>query len=112
MKHLNEATDFGQMIGEMDRLTGGSDPVMVRFQRPAERTEVWYEPLRQQQAAPEGEERRRTRRGPFAGLESTMQRHTLPPFSALRKYFPPGGAVLVDDDTGLHYVGFTLKSEE
>ncbi len=110
LKRLAEAEDFGKMIGEMGQLTGGSDPVLVRFQRPAERTEAWYEPIRQQQPTEEAE-RPRPRRGPFSGLERTMSEHTLPPFEALRKYFPPGGAVLVNDDSGLHYTGFTLKSQ-
>ncbi len=110
MKRLSEAKDFETMMAEMGQLTGGSDPVMVRFQRPAERTEAWYEPIRQQKQAEEADRPRRAR-GPFGGLERTLRNHTLPPFDALRKYFPPGGAVLIDDDAGLHYTGFTLKRE-
>jgi hypothetical protein len=110
LKRLAETDDFGKMIGEMGQLTGGSDPVMVRFQRPAERTEAWYEPIRQRQQMEEAE-RPRPRRGPFRGLERTLGAHTLPPFEALRQYFPPGGAVVVNDDAGLHYTGFTLKSQ-
>ena len=109
-KRLSEAEDFGKTFTEMGLLTGGSDPVLVRFQRPAERTEAWYEPLRQQQK-PDESAQRRPRRGPFRGLERTLRNHTLPPFDRLRKYFPPGGAVLLNDETGLHYTGFTLKKK-
>lgn len=109
LKPLAEADDFATMIAEMGRLTGGSDPVMVRFQRPAERTEAWYEPIRLEQQKEEAE-RSRPRRSPFAGLERALSNHTLPPFDSLRKYFPPGGAVLLNDAAGLHYTGFTLKS--
>jgi hypothetical protein len=108
---LAEAEDFEKMISEMNQLTAGSAPVLVRFQRPAERTEAWYQPLREQQQMEESTRPRRPR-GPFRGLEQTLQNHTLPPFDALRQYFPPGGAVLVDDDAGLHYTGFTLKSQK
>ncbi|MHB8899683.1 MAG: hypothetical protein ACYC6Y_13125 [Thermoguttaceae bacterium] len=109
-KRLAEADDFGKMIQEMGQLTGGSAPVLVRFQRPAERTEAWYEPIRQRQQLEESE-RPQPRRGPFQGLQQAMSKHTLPPFDVLRQYFPPGGAVLVEDDAGLHYTGFTLKAE-
>lgn len=108
MKRLAEAADFQQMIGQMDQLAGGNPPVMVRFQRPAERTAAWFEPLRQQNAEETAVQRRR--RSPLGALESTMRGQTLPPFSVLEKYFPPSGAVLLDDDGGLHYTAFTLKS--
>ena len=108
LKRLAEADDFETMLTEMGQLTDGNAPAMIRFQRPAERTEAWYEPIRQQKT--EEESRPRTRRGPFGRLERTLRKHTLPPFDALRKYFPPGGAVLIDDDAGLHYTGFTLKN--
>lgn len=109
LKGLAETDDFNTMFSEMGQLTGGADPVMVRFQRPAERTEAWYEPIRLQQS--EESASPPPRRGPFGGLARTLEKHTLPPFEALRKYFPPGGAILTNDDLGLHYTGFTLKRE-
>lgn len=107
-KRLAEAADFQQMIGQMDQLAGGSAPVMVRFQRPAERTAAWFEPLRQQNA--EEIAGRRARRNPLQALESSIREHPLPPFLTFEKYFPPSGAVLLDDDGGLHYTSFTLKN--
>jgi hypothetical protein len=112
LKRLAEAKDFESTIAEIDQLTSGSSPVMVQFQRPAERTEAWYESLRQRQNQEQPEEiMRRPRRGPFQGFETTLQKHPLPPFESLRKYFPSGGAVLLEDESGLHYTGFTLKRE-
>ena len=58
LKPLAEADDFQIMIAEMGQLTGGSDPVMVRFQRPAERTEAWYERIRLEQQKEEAEQSR------------------------------------------------------
>jgi len=108
MKRLAEAADFQQMIGQMDQLAGGAAPVMVRFQRPAERTAAWFEPLRQQGA--EELARRPRRRGPLRALGAAIQGHPLPPFATLEKYFPPSAAVMLDDQGGLHYTSFTLKS--
>lgn len=109
-KRLAETDDFQRAVLEMAQLAGTTDPVLARFQRPAERTESWYEPMRQQDQ--EEAENRPRPRGPFAGIQRALSAHTLPPFDELRKYFPPGGAVLVNDEAGLHYTSFTLKPEK
>jgi hypothetical protein len=33
----------------------------------------------------------------------------LPPFEVLQRYLAPGGTVVVDDETGLHYTDFSLR---
>jgi hypothetical protein len=41
-----------------------------------------------------------------------LEKHALPPFEVIEQYLGPRGAVLVDDVSGLHYTGFTLRREE
>jgi hypothetical protein len=38
-----------------------------------------------------------------------LEQHPLPPFEVLQRYLAPGGTVVVDDDTGLHYTDFSLR---
>ena len=42
-------------------------------------------------------------------VHSAMEANPLPPFSVLEQYFAPAGALMVDDETGLHYMSFTLR---
>jgi hypothetical protein len=45
----------------------------------------------------------------FSSLDSALKEHPLPPFSAVEKYFSPTGAILTNEETGFHYLTFTLK---
>ena len=47
----------------------------------------------------------------FKALDTALKENPLPPFAVLRRYLAPGGAVVVDDQTGLHYMAFTLRRE-
>jgi hypothetical protein len=38
-----------------------------------------------------------------------MDKNPLPPFSVLQKYFAPQGSMVIDDETGIHFMDFTLK---
>jgi len=45
----------------------------------------------------------------FKGIQGTLTDNPLPPFAVLSKYLAPGGSVLTDDDTGIHYMSFSLR---
>ena len=45
----------------------------------------------------------------FKSINSSMEKQPLPSFSVLQKYLAPGGSIVVDDETGLHWMNFTLK---
>jgi len=45
----------------------------------------------------------------FRTLDAALEQHPLPPFEVLQRYLAPGGSMLVDDETGLHYTNFTLR---
>jgi hypothetical protein len=38
-----------------------------------------------------------------------LERNPLPPFSTLAKYIAPAGTAIINDDTGIHYVSFSLR---
>ena len=41
-----------------------------------------------------------------------LKDNPLPAFSVLAKYFAPGGGMMVNDETGIHYMTFTLKRKQ
>ena len=47
----------------------------------------------------------------FGSLNQALKDNPLPPFDVLAEYMAPGGGMLVNDDTGIHYTTFTLKRQ-
>ena len=50
---------------------------------------------------------------PFvARLQQTMDDNPLPSYEEIKQYFPPSGSFITDDETGYHFLAFTVKSED
>jgi len=81
---------------------------LIRFDRPEEGMRFLYQ-LAQSERGRE-QLRRQGERGDVVArtLYQALQEHPLPPFSSLERYFAPGGAMLVDEPTGLHFTAFVL----
>lgn len=82
----------------------------ISFARPEESLQLFYELARD----PQNRERLRQvsdNNGFFKALLAALDKHELPPFSVVSKYLAPGGGFLVDEETGLHYTGFSLRRE-
>ncbi len=107
-RSLAKELDFKLIAGKIKRQVGGAKPGMITFSRPEEQFRVLYElatgdDTRKQLAdAAENNEF-------FGALNGALQRNELPPFAVLSQYLAPGGGMLVSDETGFHYTGFTLK---
>ncbi|MFH1266305.1 MAG: hypothetical protein ABIK89_11305 [Planctomycetota bacterium] len=57
-----------------------------------------------------GQLRQGTENNPFLKtLDTALEENPLPPFAVIQRYLAPGGAMLVDDETGLHYTSFSLR---
>jgi hypothetical protein len=81
---------------------------MVQFSRPEEGLRFWYdlatsENTKQRLAG--GAENNRYLRS----LDQALKDNPLPPFAVLAKYMAPGGGMMVNDETGIHYSTFTLR---
>jgi len=105
---LAESLDYKLIVSRSERQSGGSKPAMLSFQRPAEGLRFFYG------LATSEENRTRLREQAAAGgiansINQALERNPLPPFAILEQYLAPGGAILVDDETGLHYTSFTLR---
>lgn len=82
----------------------------ISFARPEETLQLFYELARD----PNNKDRLRevSGRNPFFNaLLTTLDKHELPPFSVISKYLAPGGGYLVEEETGLHYMSFSLRRE-
>ncbi len=82
----------------------------ISFARPEESLQMFYELARD----PKNRERLKevSENNPFfKALLSALESRELPPFSVIAKYLAPSGGYLVEEDTGLHYMSFTLRRE-
>ena len=107
---LANSLDYKLIASKIKRQPGGDAPGMVQFSRPEEGMRFWYD-----LAAAEDTKRRLTKQaennGFFRSVDQALKDHPLPPFSVLEQYFAPGGGMMVNDETGLHYMTFTLKRQ-
>lgn len=105
---LADELEFKLIAAKIARHCRGSKPAMISFNRPEEGMRFLYELATAEQT------RQQLRRGaednPFLrSVEGALEKNPLPPFGVLQQYLAPGGAMVIDDDTGIHYTGFTLR---
>ena len=82
----------------------------ISYSRPEESLQLFYELARD----PKNRERLRQvsdRNGFFKALLTALEKRELPPFSVIAKYLAPAGGFLIDEETGLHYMSFSLRRE-
>jgi hypothetical protein len=105
---LSDDLEFKLIASKTRRQNGGESPAMFWFSRPEETVRWLYdlvnsEPTRQRLS-------RQAENDGFArALNKAIQENPLPPFRVLRQYMAPSGAMVVNDQTGLHYMRFTLR---
>ena len=107
---LANELEFKLIAGKIGRQLNGAKPGMTSFNRPEEGLRNFYEmansPTMRSQLASRAANNRF-----FKALNDALVANPLPPFSVLAQYLAPGGAMLTNDDTGLHYTAFTLRRE-
>lgn len=108
---LADALDFKVIASKIRRQSGGSQPALVHFDRPEEGFRVLYG-LATGDATRE-RLRARAENNPFLqSVNDALEQNPLPPFAVLQQYLAPRGGMIVDDETGIHYLGFGLKRQE
>lgn len=107
---LAEDEQYKLVAARMRRHLGGRTPAMMIFTRPEESMRMLYD-----LATADATRQRLTRAAQanafFRTLDDALQEHPLPPFSVLSQYLAPAGAVMISDETGFHYVSFSLKRD-
>lgn len=105
---LANSLDYKLIASKIERQPGGDAPGLVQFSRPEEALRLVYD-----RVTSEDTKRRLSRRAEnndfFRSVQQAFNDNPLPPFSALSQYLAPGGGLLVNDESGLHYSTFILK---
>lgn len=107
-KSLADELDYKLMVSRLRRQAGDSSPAMISFARPEEGMRALYE-LAQSENARSGLQRRARRNRFWQSVDTALTENPLPPFAILEKYLSPQGALMFDDESGLHYLSFALK---
>lgn len=105
---LDAALDFKLIASRISRQHGGDSPGMLQFARPEEGLRFWYDLATAEQTR-ERLARRAERERFFGSVQQALQDHPLPPFEVLAEYLSPGGGMITNDETGIHFMSLTLK---
>jgi hypothetical protein len=106
--NLSNSLEFKLIANKISRQPGGDAPGALQFSRPEEGLRFWYDLVQAEntrQRLGEMAERRRF----FGAVNQALKDHPLPPFEVLAEYLAPAGGMITLDETGIHYMTFTLK---
>lgn len=107
---LVDSLEFQLIIDRITAQLQDRECSAISFARPEESLQLFYELARDRQNV----DRLRQvagNNGFFKALLAALENHELPPFSVIAKYLAPGGGFLVEEETGLHYMSFSLRRE-
>ncbi len=100
--------EYKLISGKIKRQVGGDAPALVSFSRPEEALRFVYELVRAENTQ-KGLESASENNDFLRNVNKALKDNPLPAFSVLAKYFAPGGGMVVNDETGIHYMTFTLR---
>lgn len=107
-RSLANEPEFKLISAKIKRHAGTNKPAAITFNRPEQGFRLIYD-------LATGEESRRNlalrsdRNEFFRVVNEALEDNPLPDFGEIAKYLAPGGGLLTSDQTGIHYIGFTLK---
>jgi hypothetical protein len=107
-ERLAAAIDFKLIAGKIARQPGGERPAMMSFERPENSLKYFYD----LGASERTRDRLRDQADSnpfFKALNEGLTDNPMPPWSALSKYLAPQGSMIVNDDSGVHYMQFSLR---
>ncbi len=105
-KSLAAELEYKLIFSKILKHAGGAKPSLIAFDRPEEGMRLMYE----LSGADSIRDRMKNADNPlFKNLNKALEDNPLPPFEVIAKYLAPSGGVLLNDETGLHYTGFTLR---
>ena len=107
-KSLGDELEFKLIVNKIQRQSGGAKPVMLGFSRPEEGLRYWYDLINSDSTR--DRLKKQAENSPFfKSLDDSLQKSPLPPFEVIQRCFAPSGSMGVDDSSGLHFMGFTMK---
>ncbi len=107
---LGSDLEYKLIASKIRRQPGGTYASMVTFNRPEMAMRMMYdlatsENTQQQLSAVAADN------DFLSGVDKAMRDNPLPPFAVIQKFLAPGGGMITDDETGIHYMGFALRRE-
>jgi hypothetical protein len=107
---LSESIEFKLVQDRIKAQLKNSDMSILAYQRPEESMRLMYDLATDPQNMDNLEQF--AQNNPFfTALITAVRSKKLPPFEVIAKYLAPGGAFVVDEETGLHYTGFSMRRE-
>ena len=107
---LSESIEFKFVRDRIKAQLKNSEMTILAYQRPEEAMRLMYDLAADPQNIDNLEQF--AQNNPFiTALVSAVRSKKLPPFEVIAKYLAPGGAFIVDEETGLHYTGFSMRRE-
>lgn len=103
--------EYKLIAGKIKRQVGGDNPGMIAFSKPEEALRFVYELVRAENTQ-KGLDTAAENNDFLRGVSKALKDNPLPAFSVLAKYFAPSGGMMVNDETGFHYMTFTLKRKQ
>jgi hypothetical protein len=105
---LASQLDFKLIMGKIKRSQGGDAPSAINFSRPEEGLRLFYD-LAVADSTRQALERQAENNRFFKSLDTAMKDHPLPPFAVIAKYLAPSGGLITNDETGIHWMTFSLR---
>ncbi len=107
---LSDSIEFKLVRDRIKAQTKNADMSIMAYQRPEEGMRLMYDLATDPENINSLEEM--SENNPFfQAIVTALKGKKLPPFEVIAKYLAPGGAFVIDEETGLHYTGFSMRRE-
>jgi hypothetical protein len=107
---LSESIEFKLVRDRIKAQTKNADMSIMAYQRPEESLRLMYD-LATDPDNIDNIEKMSENNPFFQAIVAALKGKKLPPFEVIAKYLAPGGAFVIDEETGLHYTGFSMRRE-
>ncbi|MFN9437169.1 MAG: hypothetical protein ACK6DC_19815 [Planctomycetota bacterium] len=107
---LSDSIEFNLVRDRIKAQTKNADMSIMAYQRPEEGMRLMYD-LATDPDNIDSLEQMSENNPFFQAIVTALRGKKLPPFEVIAKYLAPGGAFVIDEETGLHYTGFSMRRE-
>jgi hypothetical protein len=105
---LASALDFKLIASKIGQQPGGDKPAMLSFNRAEQGWKYWYDLASSDDALKRLREH--SAGNPFlTALNQGLDQNPLPSWDVISHYVAPEGAMITDDESGIHYMAFALR---
>ena len=107
---LADSIEFKLVRDRIKAQLKNAEMSIMAYQRPEETMRLFYD-LATDPANIDNLEGMSENNPFFKAIVTAIRSKKLPPFEVIAKYLAPGGAFVVEEETGLHYTGFSMRRE-